>query len=91
MTKELTRVVLISAAIILLLPIPFIEAYHPLRDYMLGVGITALGIAMLWILIGFVMVLIDSTRKFGQAFLLTAAMLLLVSFTLCSTGGGLLG
>ncbi len=91
MKKEFTRVALVSAGAILLLPLPFMGGFNRMRDYLLGVGITALGIGIILLVTGFILVLIESSRKYGQAFLLTAALLFLASFTLCSTGGGLFG
>lgn len=91
MKKEFVRVAGITAGVILLLPFPFLGNSWRFNDYVLGVGVAALAIALIWLFIGLILVLIDSTRKTGQSFLLTAAILLLLSFTLCSTGGGLVG
>lgn len=88
MKKEFIKIAGISAAVILLLPFPFLGARWRGEDYVLGIGIAALGISLLWLFIGFILILIQSTRKTGQAFMLTGAILLLMSFTLCSSGGG---
>lgn len=85
MKKELTKIAGISGGAILLLPLLFVGSVHHLSDYLIGIGLSALGISVLWVFVGLIMLISQESRKMGQAFLLTAAVLFLVSFTLCST------
>jgi hypothetical protein len=83
MQKHLLRVGLITVAVVLILPLLF--GPINLNDYQLSVGIVALGVALLEILVGLLMVIDPKTRQLGQAVLLISALMLLASFTLCST------
>jgi hypothetical protein len=87
MTNEFTKVMLINAGIVLLLPITMLRGGAD--GYLIGVGITAFFVALLELVLGIVLLFPTSTRKYGQAMLLTTGLLLLGSFTVCSTSGSL--
>ena len=84
MKKELTRAILITLGATLFLP--FLFGVTRLKDYVEAVAISSFGVSLLILLLGLVLVCIKTTRKYGQAFLLCCAGLMLASFTLCSSG-----
>jgi hypothetical protein len=81
------RVFTICAGTGLLLPLLF--GMHTMSDYLLGVGIAALFISVIVLFSGGLIALGKQSRPLGQAMMLSGAILLLASFTLCSGGGGL--
>jgi len=86
--KEFTLVALGSLAAVLLLPLA--DVSRSFRHYLTSAGVVALGLCLLWILVGIVLAIPERTRRYGQAFLITSVLMLLASFTLCSQGTGLL-
>jgi hypothetical protein len=100
MKKEFLLITSISAAIVLLVPIPFRNALNNWGSYDSGptewsdyaevAGLLGVAVSLLWLLLGLILIFNQSSRKFGQAFLITAAIMLFLSFTFFSAGDGLL-
>ncbi len=83
MSKEFTRVVLISLGIVLLGPLLALQSGPD--GYLIIVGISAFVLAMLELFLGVIFVIPKSTRNWGAGLLMTAGLLLLGSFTVCSS------
>jgi uncharacterized membrane protein YdcZ (DUF606 family) len=86
--KQFFRIAAVSAGLILFLPLFFMGQVNRLEDYLLCAGLVSLGVGLLWLLVGLIFLISENSRKTGQAFLLTAAILFLASLTLCTTGAG---
>lgn len=82
MNKEFTKVVLVSLGVVLLIPVTMLRGGGD--GYLIGIGITAFFVAIFELLVGFVLLFPGSTRNYGAAMLMTAGLLLLTSFTVCS-------
>lgn len=87
MSKEFSRVGLITGLLVIALPLTMLGGGF--ESYLLGMGLTALGFACVMFFLGIILLLPKSSRNYGKAVLLTSGLLLLASFTLCSSTGSL--
>ncbi len=80
-----TNTLIIIAVITLLTPVPF-GAFDSFKNYLEAFSVSTFAISLLLLLPAIAISIPQGTRKVGQAMLLSSAVLLLLSFTLCSTG-----
>lgn len=87
MKKYLINIGWITGLVVLLLPAVFVQEWNGFL-----IGVAALALSILWLFVGLVLSLGKSRKNkdMGQAFLITAGVLLLLSFTLCSTSAAFL-
>lgn len=83
MSKEFTKVSLVTLGITLVLPLTMLSG--GIDGYVVGVALTALGLACLMIPLAIIFLFPATTRSYGKAMLLASGILLLASFTICTT------
>jgi hypothetical protein len=84
MSKEFTRTAMIVGILTIVTPLLF--GISALEDLLAGIAISALFYSVMSLPVGLILTLMRDSRPYGQALLLCSGILLLASFTLCSTG-----